>query len=153
ALAFASWLLFGSPSAHGQEPGRSPSPPPVVPMEPADLPPPTPVLPGDPKTLPPPEAAPQPDAFAPSDRGFGGAGGLIGPVVGHMVPRADFRFAWFPNEAVRGQPTELGYTQYDVSLIVPVWQCPTDELSVSAHARAEFFTTSAILPNTLQPFP
>jgi hypothetical protein len=34
-----------------------------------------------------------------------------------------------------------------------VYASSTDEWSVSAHVRVEFFDTGAILPNTLQPFP
>ncbi|HMF14008.1 MAG TPA: hypothetical protein VKE94_16940, partial [Gemmataceae bacterium] len=125
---------------------------------PAEAPPPTPVLPGVLVEQPPPlprmpESPPFAETFAPTERGFGGFGGTMSPVVGHLVPLASYRFAWFPSEPVQGQPTNLGYTQHDISLVVPVWQDPANELSVNAHVRAEFFNTDAILPNTLQPFP
>jgi hypothetical protein len=80
-------------------------------------------------------------------------GGLLTPVVGHLVPSANYRFTWFPNEPVRGQPTDLGYTQHDVAVILPLWQDATNEWSVNAHVRAEIFNTDAVLPTTLQPFP
>jgi hypothetical protein len=159
SVGFAVWLLVSVAPARAQVPADAPPPPaPVVLGNPADQPPPQPVLPGVPAEQPHPpapipELGPPPETFAPSDRGFGGFGGMMNPVVGHMVPRADYRFAWFPSEAVRGQPTELGYTQHDFSLIVPVWQEGVDELSVNAHVRAEFFTTDAVLLDTMQPFP
>lgn len=54
---------------------------------------------------------------------------------------------------MRGQGTNLGYTQLGASLILPLCASACDEWSVSAHIRAEIFDTGAILPNTLQPFP
>jgi hypothetical protein len=78
---------------------------------------------------------------------------LMGASVGHLVPRVDYRVTWFPDEEVRGQPTVLGYVQQDFSLLVPVWQCASDELSASASLRDEHFHTGAILPNSMVPFP
>jgi hypothetical protein len=82
-----------------------------------------------------------------------GLGYLVSPAFGQLAARTDFRAAWFPNEEVRGQGTQLGYTQFDASLLLPLYAGATDEWSVSTHVRAEFFDTGAILPNTLQPFP
>jgi hypothetical protein len=155
------WLLLSSPGPADAQPtaeGVLPPPAPVVLGSPGDQPPPAPVLPGTPIDQPPPppqsqEVAPMPEAFSPSDRGFGAFGGFMNPVVGHLVPLATYRFAWFPSEPVQGQPTNLGYTQHDFSLVVPVWQDAVDELSLNANVRAEFFRTDAILPDTLQPFP
>ncbi len=152
----AIWLLlaFVAPGL-GQSPADMPLTQ-VVAGNHVDQPPPQPVLPGGPVEQPPAppvpiqELGPPPEAFSPSDRGFGG---MMNPTVGHMVPRFDYRFWWFPSEAVRGQPTELGYTQHDLSLVCPVWQEGVDELSVSAHVRAEFFKTDAVLVDTMQPFP
>jgi hypothetical protein len=79
--------------------------------------------------------------------------GLFDSPVGHAIIRADFKETWFPSQAVKGQPTDLGYFQSDFSLRFPIWQDGPDELSGSVHVRGEFFDTDAILPNTLQPFP
>jgi len=158
-VVFATGLLLSFPnSARAQAPGDSPPPAPKPVVDaPSELPPPTPVLPGalvDHPPSPPhlPELPPA-ETFAPGERGFGGFGGTMSPIVGHLVPLASYRFAWFPSERVQGQPTNLGYTRHDLSLVVPVWQDAIDELSLNAHVRAEFFTTNAILPDTLQPFP
>src|SRR5207245_5587266 len=40
----------------------------------------------------------------------------------------------------------------DFGLAFPIWQCGADEWALSANVRGEFYHTSAILPNTLQPF-
>jgi hypothetical protein len=149
-------LLFVLP-ANGQEG----SPP--VPIAPADqvAPPAVPTLPATPIVeLPQPtpapragEFAPPPETFAPSDRGFGGLGGLMSPIVGRMVPSANYRFTWFPSEPVKGQGTDLGYTQHDIAASTPIWQDEFNEWSVNAHVRAEAFSTGALIPPTLQPFP
>src|SRR5215831_9548337 len=148
--------------SRAQSPEDAPPPRPV-PAEagyPEDGPRVAPLLPGMPLEQPTPipappprgpDVGPPPETFAPSDRGFGGVGGLLTPVVGHLVPSANYRFTWFPSEPVRGQPTDLGYTQHDVSVILPLWQDATNEWSVNAHVRAEIFNTDAVLPTTLQP--
>jgi hypothetical protein len=160
-VGFAVWLLLLSAAPAGAQGLQDMAPPPPAPAvlgNPDVPPPPQLVLPGLPVEQAPvpariPDLGPPPELFAPTDRGFGDMGGMFSPVVGNMVPRADYRFAWFPSEGVRGQATELGYMQHDVSLIVPLWQTNVDALSVSAHVRAEFFTTKAVLVDTMQPFP
>src|SRR5262249_25520561 len=77
---------------------------------------------------------------------------LMGP-VGHVPYRADYRITWFPDELVRGQGTNLGYVQQDLSVAFPIWQGCADEFSGSIHVRGELFHTDAILPDTGQPFP
>jgi hypothetical protein len=79
-------------------------------------------------------------------------GPLVGP-VGHVPYRADYRLTWFADEPVRGQSTNLGYTQHDFSLAFPLWQGCADEFSASVHVRGEIFHTGAVLPDTGQPFP
>jgi hypothetical protein len=78
---------------------------------------------------------------------------LMGPTVGHLVPRADYRVTWFPDEPVKGQPTSLGNVRQDFSYTCPLWQDSCDEWSASVHVRSELYQTSAILPNPPQPFP
>jgi hypothetical protein len=83
----------------------------------------------------------------------GGLASFMGPGVGHMLFRADYRATWYPAEPVTGQPTNLGYLQQDFSVACPVWQDACNEWSVSAHVRAETFDTNAILPDSHRPFP
>lgn len=73
--------------------------------------------------------------------------------VGHLPYRVDYRATWFPDEAVKGQPTNLGLVREDLTLSCPVWQCAPDEWSLSAHLRNELFHTGAVFPQSGQPFP
>jgi hypothetical protein len=70
-----------------------------------------------------------------------------------MVPRGDYRAAWFPDQGVAGQGARLGYIQQDLSLSLPCWQDAANEWSFHAGVRDEAFHTLAVLPNTGQPFP
>jgi hypothetical protein len=135
---------------------------------PVPLPPPDPApIPIDP-TPPSPQPAPAQNASEPVSRpaaeafsslgGFGagpggGVGSLLSPTVGNMPVRASLGFWWYPSEPVRFQPTSLAEYREDFAIAAPIWQDCRNEWSVSANVRAEEFHTSAILPNTLQPFP
>lgn len=76
-----------------------------------------------------------------------------GADVGHLPYRADYRATWFPDEEVKGQPTNLGFVRQDLTLSCPIWQNCPDEWSVSAHVRSELFHTGAFFPDTGQAFP
>ncbi len=95
-----------------------------------------------------------------NDLGAGSAASARGPFsifssadVGHLPYRADYRGTWFPDEEVKGQPTNLGFVRQDLTLSCPIWQCAPDEWSVSAHVRNEIFHTGAVFPQTGQAFP
>ncbi|MBV9123705.1 MAG: hypothetical protein JO112_10145 [Planctomycetes bacterium] len=83
----------------------------------------------------------------------GGFASILGPPVGHLVPRADYRVYWFPDEGVKGQPTDLGYVEQNFSASVPVWQNSQNDWALTTNVRSEIFHTGAILPNTVQSFP
>lgn len=143
-------LLALSLPAVAQNPPESPAPP-------------SPVIPGsDVETVPSPPPAGEANrgigetpgagaAFA--ERGGGGLFNFMSPVVGRVVPHADYRAAWFPQEQVQNQAAKLGYLQQDFALTVPIFQDSPDEWSASAKIRAESFHTGAILPDTHDPFP
>jgi hypothetical protein len=119
----------------------------------------------DPAFLPPPEAttpAEQPtrpqqpldDPFASMGGyggGFGGVGGF-GPGGGYGI-LASYRTTWIPDQAVVGQPTNLGEVRQDLSLRAPVYRDECDLVAVTASLRWLIFDTHAILPNSMQPFP
>jgi hypothetical protein len=84
---------------------------------------------------------------------LGGSSPFFNPAVGHAPFRADYRATWFPDEPVAGQPTNLGYVEQEFSVSFPVWQNASDEWSAAIHVRDELFSTHAILPDTMQPFP
>lgn len=123
-----------------------PAPAPVGPVTPADTLPPAPVIAPPPGEIRPPGV----EAFGP---GSGEFSPFFNPAVGHAPLRADYRFTWYGTEPVSGQSTNLSYVQHDFGVAFPIWQCGTDEWALSANVRGEFYHTSAILPNTLQPFP
>jgi hypothetical protein len=83
----------------------------------------------------------------------GGLSPLFGPTVGQLVPRADYRAAWFPEERVVGQGTRLGFVQQDFSLVCPLGQDACNDLSGTIHLRNELFQGEAIFPETGRPFP
>lgn len=137
-------------TASGQSATAPPSPPPGI-----DSPSPAPVS----EPPPPPPA----DPASGGNKADWSAGSLLsergafssfsGPDVGHLPVRADYRATWFPDEPVKGQPTQLGFVRQDFSLTCPIWQCAPDEWSASIHVRNELFQTDALFPTTGQPFP
>lgn len=86
--------------------------------------------------------------------GFGGGmGGWMNPTFGHSVFRADYRVTWYPDEAVKGQGTNLNFVRQDLGTSFPLWQDDENELSASANVRNELLHSHAVLPNTGQAFP
>ena len=78
---------------------------------------------------------------------------LLNPEFGQLHLRSDYRFTYFPDEPVAHQPTDLGYTQHDVTLEAPLYQGPTDEWAASFRLRAQEFDTAAVFPDSGEPFP
>ena len=108
----------------------------------------------------PPEAVPIPDpgpAAPPSPfddgRSGGGFGGGFGRDFRPSLLRADYRVTWFPDEPIHGQNANLGMVREDLSLALPVWHDGTNDFAATAHVRNEIIHTTAILPDTGQPFP
>jgi hypothetical protein len=95
---------------------------------------------------------PEPPSFNGTSSQMGGSL-WDSPVLGHAVPRADYRIYWFPEEHVGGQPTNLAMVRQDLSLWYPIWQDCVNEVAGSVHVRGEIFSTEAVLPNTGKSFP
>jgi hypothetical protein len=154
ALTVTLWIGF-SQTAQAQNAAESPSPTPAAPPagqgEPPSLGAPVATLPAAP--APPPEAQPPQKNLSLDPPAQGPFSNLMGPTVGHLQPRADYRVTWFPEEPVKGQPTTLAEERQDFSFICPLWQDAANEWSASIHVRSELFQTNAILPTTGQPFP
>jgi hypothetical protein len=85
--------------------------------------------------------------------GIGGAGLAFNPIVGQLPVVTGYRAADYFNAPVRDQDAHLGYFQQNLSLLTPIWQCPTDEVSATANVGVESFNTNAILPDSQQHFP
>jgi hypothetical protein len=154
-LATALFAGLASPAV-GQSPPEPVAPTPIRPPPSNSAPLPPAAVASE--VAPPPQAFPTAEAPAnavPSSAiaSPGGPGDWFNPVVGQVPYRADFRVLDFPDEPVRGQPTNLGYVQSDLGVTLPVWQDAPDEWAATLRIRSEFFHTSAILPDTGQPFP
>jgi hypothetical protein len=78
---------------------------------------------------------------------------LLGPDLGQVRIRSDYRVTIFPDQPVSGQPAELGFLQQDFSLSGPLFQSASDEWYASFRLRNQEFATGAILPDTREPFP
>jgi hypothetical protein len=112
---------------------------------PPDVPPPLPI-----------EPAASPESTPPLGLGRDGSFGFspfMSPTVGNAQYRADYRVTWYPDEPVRGQPTNLGYVQQDLGVTVPFWQDCANEVTGHLNVRSEIFHTGAVFPDTGQPFP
>ncbi|HZY83875.1 MAG TPA: hypothetical protein VFE78_03535 [Gemmataceae bacterium] len=157
-----AWLAL-SAAAHAQDAG--PLPPPAAllpPTAPDALPPPPPLL-DVPAVVPSdgsPPASPVVPPIAPlspaAGVGAGGAGGmglLFSPVVGQVPVAVSYRAADFFSAPVKNQDTTLGYLEQDFSLLTPIWQCATDELSGHVRVADQAYFTHAVLPDTQQRFP
>jgi hypothetical protein len=73
--------------------------------------------------------------------------------MGRLMGRADYRVTFYSDERVEGQGTRLDLTQHNVTLIVPLFQSPYDEWSMSARLRYQNYDTEAVLPDSGQRFP
>ncbi len=154
ARCAAICLVLAVPAAGRTQPPAAPVPatasdslplPPLPPQD--DSPPASPVVP--------PIAPLSPAAgVGPAAGGAGGAMGLMfSPVVGQVPVAVSYRAADFFSTAVQNQDTTLGYLEQDFTLLTPLWQCPTDELSGTARVADQAYFTHAVLPDTQQRFP
>jgi hypothetical protein len=92
------------------------------------------------------------DVFGGASGGFGGLGtglGGLGAGLGGM----SFGASWYPSRSVSGQGTDLGF--YRIGLIGsgPIWQEGGDSVTMGGGMSDQHFSTSAMLPDSHQPFP
>jgi hypothetical protein len=85
--------------------------------------------------------------------GIGGPGLFLNPVVGQLPVVGSYRAANYFNTPVNNQNAHLGYFGQNLSVLTPLWQCPTDEVSALANVGVESFNTNAILPDSHDHFP
>ncbi len=147
--ALIALLALIPPRAQAQQPADPTLPPAPLPID-APVPPPEPPAPPAPDPI---SQASSPLLDPSNPLTQAGPGILGNPVVGKLPVLFDYRALWIPSQPVRGQPTSLGMERQDLSLSMPLWQCPTDELSFRAHVRWELLQTDAVLPLSRQPFP
>jgi hypothetical protein len=77
----------------------------------------------------------------------------LSPEFGKAMGRADYRFTLVPDAEVENQPTDLGFEQHNVTLVVPLFQDARNEWSLTARGRYQDYSTRAVFPGSGQPFP
>ena len=78
---------------------------------------------------------------------------LMNPTLGQVMPRAEYRYTFYPERDVEGQSARFGVTEHRVSLTTPIHQNSTDEFSLSASVKFQDVDTHAIFPHTGDQFP
>ena len=69
------------------------------------------------------------------------------------MPRADYRYTFFPDQPVRHQGVDFGLDEHRFSLTLPVFQNTVDELAIAASVKYQDIATKAVLPDLGVPFP
>jgi hypothetical protein len=77
----------------------------------------------------------------------------INPTLGVQKPEADYRATFYPDQPVRGQPTDLGWFEHRLTFSAPLWQDSRNELSFSGYARLQDLDHEAVLPDIGEPLP
>ena len=77
----------------------------------------------------------------------------VDPTLGKMMGRNDYRVTFYSDERVKDQNTRLDLTQYNFTLVAPLFQNSTDEFSMSARLRYQDYDTEARLPDSGQRLP
>jgi len=78
---------------------------------------------------------------------------FFSPKLGELMPRADYRLTFYPEERVASQPTHLSLFEHRFSLSIPLWQNSANELSISPSVKYTDFDTHARLPDSDERFP
>lgn len=78
---------------------------------------------------------------------------LLASPVGYSIPWVNSNTTFAFERAVPDQPTELGSFEQEIALGFPIWQNLDDEVSFSGKFNLTSIDTSAILPDTGEPFP
>jgi hypothetical protein len=77
--------------------------------------------------------------------------GMGGPMGGGGPPGYDA--SWYPSQSVSRQSADLGFFRQGFSIGAPVWRGETDMVMANLSVRNTLFSTDAILPDSLRPFP
>ena len=73
---------------------------------------------------------------------------MMSPELGKVMPRAEYRFSFWPERPVVGQSTDFSVTQHRVTFTTPLVQDARDEWSLGGRVRLDEFDTHAHLPDT-----
>ena len=77
----------------------------------------------------------------------------VDPTLGKVMGRMDYRVTFYSDERVEGQNARLDLTQYNFTLVAPLFQDSRDEWSTSARLRYQSYDTQAVLPGSGQRLP
>src|SRR6266545_2646573 len=77
----------------------------------------------------------------------------LNPELGKQIPRADYRFTYYPDRKVDNQEAHLGLSEHRVSLFVPLFQDTANEWGFSAKTRFQDIDTRARFPEVGGRFP
>ena len=77
----------------------------------------------------------------------------LNPELGKQIPRADYRFTYYPDRKVDNQDAHLGLSEHRVSLFVPLFQDTANEWGLSAKTRFQDIDTRARFPEVGGRFP
>src|SRR2546427_10991118 len=77
----------------------------------------------------------------------------LNPELGKQIPRADYRFTYYPDRKVDNQETHLGLSEHRVALFVPLLQDTANEWGLSAKTLFQDIDTRARFPEVGGRFP
>jgi hypothetical protein len=77
----------------------------------------------------------------------------LNPEMGKQIPRADYRFTFYPERAVENQEANFALMEHRVSVFTPLYQDSKDEFALAAKGLFQDIDTTARFPDNGAPFP
>ena len=77
----------------------------------------------------------------------------LNPEMGKQIPRADYRYTFYPERKVEDQPTHFAMTEQRVTMFTPLYQDSKDEWGFAAKALYQDIDTHARFPKAGGAFP
>jgi hypothetical protein len=77
----------------------------------------------------------------------------LNPEMGKLIPRADYRYTFYPEQKVEDQDTHFAMTEQRATLFAPLYQSSTDEFGLSVKALYQDIDTRARFPEAGGRFP
>ena len=77
----------------------------------------------------------------------------LNPELGKQIPRADYRYTFYPERKVEGQDTHLSLQEHRATLFTPFYQDSTNEFGLSVKALYQNIDTAARFPDKGGLFP
>jgi hypothetical protein len=77
----------------------------------------------------------------------------LSPEMGKQIPRADYRYTFYPERAVENQDAHFALMEHRVTVFTPLFQDSKDEWALAAKGLFQDIDTRARFPDTGAPFP